>query len=214
VVQDESGSNAGSVGFRQLVAAGAVYGRAQDMPARVPMHVALLRAVNLAGHNRVASVELRALMAKLALEDGKTLLASGNLVFGSAGKTPAALEALLAAGAQKQLGLATDFFVRTAREWSALIAGNPFTAEAKSDPSHLVLMTFRDAPGAAQVAALEAAITGRERIIARGRHGYLVYPDGIGRSRLTVALIERKLGTRGTGRNWNTVLKLAAMMGD
>jgi uncharacterized protein (DUF1697 family) len=175
-------------------------------------HIALLRAVNLPSHNKVGSAELRALMAKLGLEDGQTLLQSGNLVFDSEGKTPAALEALLTAGAQKQLGLTTEFFVRTAREWSAVITGNPFTAEAKSDPSHLVLMAFRDAPGAAQVAALEAAISGRERMVAKGRHGYIVYPDGIGRSRLTVALIERKLGTRGTGRNWNTVLKLAAMM--
>jgi uncharacterized protein (DUF1697 family) len=41
-----------------------------------------------------------------------------------------------------------------------------------------------------------------------GRHAYIVYPNGIGRSRLTNALIEKKLRTRGTGRNWNTVLKL------
>jgi uncharacterized protein (DUF1697 family) len=186
----------------------------QVMPAHAQpqAHVALLRAVNLASHNKVGSAELRALMAKLGLEDGRTLLTSGNLVFACTGKTPAALEALLAAAAQKQLDLATEIFVRTAREWSAIVAGNPFPAEAKQDPAHLVLMTFRDAPGAAQVAALEAAIVGRERIVAQGRHGYLVYPDGIGRSRLTVALIERKLGTRGTGRNWNTVLKLAAMM--
>jgi uncharacterized protein (DUF1697 family) len=34
---------------------------------------------------------------------------------------------------------------------------------------------------------------------------------GIGRSRLTHRLIESKLMTRGTGRNWNTVLKLAAV---
>jgi len=39
----------------------------------------------------------------------------------------------------------------------------------------------------------------------------MVYPDGIGRSRLTSAVIENKLGTRGTARNWNTVLKLAAL---
>jgi uncharacterized protein (DUF1697 family) len=38
-----------------------------------------------------------------------------------------------------------------------------------------------------------------------------VYPEGVGSSRLTTALIEKKLGTRGTARNWNTVLKLGAM---
>jgi uncharacterized protein (DUF1697 family) len=40
-----------------------------------------------------------------------------------------------------------------------------------------------------------------------------VYPDGIGRSNLTGALIEKKLGTRGTARNWNTVLKLRNLVG-
>jgi uncharacterized protein (DUF1697 family) len=35
-----------------------------------------------------------------------------------------------------------------------------------------------------------------------------VYPAGIGTSKLTNKLIEDKLGTRATGRNWNTVLKL------
>jgi len=44
-----------------------------------------------------------------------------------------------------------------------------------------------------------------------GQQAYIVYPDGIGRSRLTAALIERKLATRGTARNWNTVMKLAAL---
>lgn len=45
----------------------------------------------------------------------------------------------------------------------------------------------------------------------QGRHAYIVYPDGIGRSKLTTALIEKHLGTRVTGRNWNTVRKLATL---
>jgi len=64
-------------------------------------------------------------------------------------------------------------------------------------------------PAARNVAALRAAITGREVVRAAGRHLYIVYPDGMGRSRLTHALIEKLLGTRATGRNWNTVRKLA-----
>jgi uncharacterized protein (DUF1697 family) len=52
------------------------------------------------------------------------------------------------------------------------------------------------------------AIVGREIVNVRGPCTYIVYPDGIARSRLTSALVEKKLGTRGTGRNWNTVLEL------
>ena len=73
------------------------------------------------------------------------------------------------------------------------------------------MFCLKDAPDAADVKALQAAVKDREVIRADGRQAYIVYPDGIGRSRLTSALIEKKLGTRGTGRNWNTVVKLNAL---
>jgi uncharacterized protein (DUF1697 family) len=65
----------------------------------------------------------------------------------------------------------------------------------------------------AAVAALQSAIAGRETVRAKGREAYITYPDGMGRSKLTTALIEKHLGCRGTARNWNTVLKLAAAAG-
>ena len=74
-------------------------------------------------------------------------------------------------------------------------------------------MLLKSAPDATRVKALQAAIVGPEIVRAKGRHAYIVYPDGMGRSRLTSALIERTLGTRGTARNWNTVLKLGALVG-
>jgi uncharacterized protein (DUF1697 family) len=46
---------------------------------------------------------------------------------------------------------------------------------------------------------------------AAGRHLSIVYPDGVGRSRLTNALSESALGGPGTGRNWNTVVKVRAL---
>jgi uncharacterized protein (DUF1697 family) len=70
---------------------------------------------------------------------------------------------------------------------------------------------LRDEVSAANVAALQKAIVGREVVRAKGRCLYVVYPDGIGRSKLTTAIIEKKLGTRGTARNWNTVLKLQVL---
>jgi uncharacterized protein (DUF1697 family) len=62
------------------------------------------------------------------------------------------------------------------------------------------------------VAALRARIAGREEVAAGPRCLFARYPDGIGRSKLTGAMIERALKLRGTGRNWNTVGKLAAML--
>lgn len=173
--------------------------------------IALLRAVNLGPHNKVAMADLREMLAGLGMEDPRTLLQSGNLVFRSDASETAELERLLEAEAKARLGLDTDVFVRTADRWRAVIDANPFPDEAESDPAHLLVFALKEAPDQAAVAALQEAIRGREEARAEGRHAYVVYPDGIGRSRLTNAIIEKHLGTRGTGRNWNTVLKLQAL---
>ena len=122
------------------------------------------------------------------------------------------LERTLEQHVAKTLDLRTTFFVRTAEDLDDVIAHNPFPDDAKTDPGHLVVEFLKDAPAAAGVKQLQAAIKGPETVRAHGKHVYIVYPAGIGRSKLTNKLIEDKLGTRGTGRNWNTVLKLAAMV--
>jgi uncharacterized protein (DUF1697 family) len=175
------------------------------------IHIALVRGINIAGHKQVAMADLRDLLTHLGFVDVRSLLQSGNLVFRGGVRTGEHLEHLLEAEAEKRLGLQTDFFVRTAEEWKAIVAHNTFRQEAERDPAHLAVMFFKDAPDGNAVKALQAAITGPEVVRASGRQAYITYPDGFGHSRLTTTLIEKKLGTRCTGRNWNTVLKIAAL---
>jgi uncharacterized protein (DUF1697 family) len=52
---------------------------------------------------------------------------------------------------------------------------------------------------------------GPEELRLDGRELYIHYPDGIGKSKLTPALLERTLKVSGTARNWNTILKLLEM---
>jgi uncharacterized protein (DUF1697 family) len=176
------------------------------------LQAALFRAINVGGTGKVPMADLRAAAQKAGFKQVRTLLQTGNLVFDAAGKTPAANEKRLEALCARAFALKTDIHVRTPDEIDALVAKNPFGKEAKADPSHLVVLFMRDAPDAAQFKALRAAIRGRERIEGDGRDAYLVYPDGIGDSKLTPTVIARYLGRPGTGRNWNTVLKLQAML--
>jgi uncharacterized protein (DUF1697 family) len=173
-------------------------------------YVALLRGINVGRNKRVAMADLRAMLADLGVERPRSLLVSGNLVFEAPRTSPAALERRIQASVPMTFGFDSEIFVRTAAEWRAIVAANPFPEDARRAPGHLLVMCLRRAPDAARVGALQAAITGSERVRAAGRQAYLVFPDGQGRSRLTPAIIERHLGT-GTARNWNTVLKLAAL---
>jgi uncharacterized protein (DUF1697 family) len=174
-------------------------------------YIALLRAVNVAGRNMVSMGDLRAFLEAIGMREPRTLLQSGNAIFQSTATSSASVERKLETEAAKRLGMKTRFFVRSAKEWSAAIAANPFPAEARNDPGHLLLLCLERAPERANVTALQKAIQGREVVKASGPHLYAVYPDGVGRSKLTNAVIEKHLGTATTGRNWNTVLKLGTL---
>ncbi|NEX93378.1 DUF1697 domain-containing protein [Caulobacter sp. 17J65-9] len=176
--------------------------------------IALLRGVNVGGHRKAPAAELRVLLAEMGFSEPRSLLASGNLVFGAEGATAGELERRLEAGFAERMGLETDVMVRSPEDWDAAIAANPFRAEAEKEPSRTFVLALKSAPTAAQIAALKAAVAGwPEQVEVVGREAFLVYPNGAGTSKLTNALIDRKLGTRGTARNWNTTLKLRAMVG-
>lgn len=155
---------------------------------------------------------LRSLLEDAGFTEVRSLLQSGNLVFHADGRGAAALEGQLAAVVARRLGVSTEFFVRTAAEWRALVARNPFPDAAERDPGHLLVVFLKKAPAATAVKALQAAISGPEAVRAVGKQAYIAYPDGVGRSRLTMAMIERHLGSSGTGRNWNTVVKVGALV--
>ncbi len=150
---------------------------------------------------------LRDFLAQVGLQDAKSLLQSGNLIFTSTVRTGAELERFLESEAAERLSLEVDFYVRTPDEWKTVIRQNPFRKEAERDPGHLVVLFLKTAPAAENVAALQADIKGPEIVKAKGKQAYIFYPNGQGRSKLTTAMIEKHLG-RGTGRNWNTVTKL------
>lgn len=175
-------------------------------------YAALLRGINVGGNKMIAMSDLRDLVARLGFGDPRTLLQSGNLVFESKARPTAKLEQILETATKKQLGVETVYFVRTADEWRRTIDANPFPAEAKSDPARLIVLFCREATTPASVKAVQSAIVGREVIRGVGREAFVVYPDGMGRSKLTNTILDRGLKTSCTARNWNTVLKIAAAL--
>ena len=156
---------------------------------------AFIRGINVGGNKLLPMAQLKSACESIGLTDVRTFLQSGNVIFKTTRKDPAPLIA-------KALDMDVTVIVRTIDELQKVIARNPFEHEAKSDPGHLVVMFLEREPKA----TLEWP--GPEVIKPSGRELFMYYPDGQGRSKLTNALIEKKLGMRGTARNWNTVTKL------
>lgn len=174
--------------------------------------IILFRAMNTGGV-RAPVGEQRAMARALGLGDPRTLLASGNLVVESAAD-PRALEAVIEAETERRFGRRIETIVRTPAQWAALIAANPLTREAAEAPSQLLLMVMKAGVKPGGLDALRAFATEDERVEPICGDDALVFwhPGGLGRSKMAEKAQPRLIGT-GTGRNWNTVLKLAAMVG-
>jgi len=178
---------------------------------RMTTYIALLRGINVGGKNIIAMAALRAMFEALEFANARTLLQSGNVLFDAPARKTAELETFLETETKKRLKAEPEYFVRTAQEWNEVLAHNPFPREAKADPARLHVMALKTEPSAAELKALQAAIKGRETVGLWKRQAYVYFPDGAGNSKLTPRLLESKLGTRATGRNWNTAQKLLAL---
>jgi uncharacterized protein (DUF1697 family) len=166
--------------------------------------VALLRGINLGSKRRIAMADLRALLQELGYQDVRTLLQSGNVIFtGAQANARETLEAALAG----RFGFHVDAVLRTMDELAAVVAADPFGAEA-TDPKRYFVVFLSERPKAAALQALEAQDFAPDRLAADGRELYAWCPEGMQGSRLMRALGKPGLAPTATVRNWSTVTKL------
>ncbi|WP_298159275.1 DUF1697 domain-containing protein [Brevundimonas sp.] len=172
--------------------------------------IILFRGMNTGGV-RAPVGEQRAMAEAMGLKNPRTLLASGNLVVES-DRDPAGLETDIEHEMERRFGVKVAAMVRTSEQWAELIAANPFSAEAADQPSKMVAMVMKDGIKAGALEACRALAEGGEAVEAVGDVLYFWFPNGQGESGIFKKATPKNLGM-GTGRNWNTVLKLGQMVG-
>lgn len=185
-------------------------------------HVALLRAVNLAGRNKVAMTDLRQIAACLGHTDVATYIQSGNLVFTTTETDAALLAGALEQEIARQLDVRPAVVVLSRDELAAVIAANPYPHETDPRRLHAVFRRADMSPAeiaAAAVAQQRASANGsRDEASVVGRTLFLRTPDGLGRSELARQLARSRTaigtGTAGTARNWATITRLLALLDD
>lgn len=172
--------------------------------------IILFRGMNTGGV-RAPVDQQRAMAEAIGLANPRTLQASGNLVVESE-RAPADLEAAVEGEMKRVFDLDIVAMARTPAQWAALIAANPFRDEAAAASSKVVAMVMKAAIKAGAIEACRALAQGGERVEAGDGVLYFWFPDGQAQSAIFKKAGPKMLGM-GTGRNWNTVLKLAAMVG-
>jgi uncharacterized protein (DUF1697 family) len=164
-------------------------------------HVALLRAVNVGGTGKLPMATLKALVEDSGFTGVRTYIASGNVVFDARGADEPTIKRVIEDRLEPVMGKRVAVLVRSAEEMAAVLAVNPFP----DAPGNRVIATFLDA--AAPADALDMVRHRTSEDIRLGtREIWIRYGDGMADSKLVIPA-----AAAGTGRNVNTVAKLAAM---
>jgi len=172
--------------------------------------IALLRGVNVGGHNKIGMDSLRDICWSLKLRSPQTYIQSGNVVFGTTERDLGKLARRIEDYIEKAHSFRPSVMLRTDTEMRDVIARNPFASRKNIDPRKLVVSFLAEAPTAEIVKRLTEINVGTEELRASGRELYIYFPDGQGHSKLP-PMLERTVKIPATARNWNTVIKLLAM---
>lgn len=173
--------------------------------------VALLRGINVGGHNSLPMKQFRELLEALDCRDVTSYIQSGNAVFTYDGNARSLSDAI-ATAIEEQHGFRPSVLVISATEFSAIANSNPYLGQFR-DPK-LMHVAFLQRPAKnADIKRMTELAADDESFELAERAFYLHAPSGIGRSKLAAGF-EKCLGVSATSRNWRSVEKLQSLVTD
>jgi uncharacterized protein (DUF1697 family) len=179
------------------------------------IYIALLRGINVGGHNKIIMAELRSSMEQLGLQNVKTYIQSGNILFES-DEHEDILQKKIHDKIKEDFGISSVVVIRTAEELQQIVSQSPFSEEEVSEASnsskgeclHVALLPA--APTKVDSDKFLTFTNERELGVINGRDVYLLFYDSIRNSKLINNL--KKLEVPATVRNWKTLMKLSNMV--
>lgn len=171
--------------------------------------VVLLRGINVGGKT-LPMASLRNIMSSLGHADVSTYIQSGNALMKSDGARDDLTDELREE-IDRVLGMDVTVILRTPAELARALKVNPFRSAAETARVTITFLSAQPTPAAAATLEMERFVPDRFDLI--GSELFMHYPNGIGRSKMTLDYFEKHLGVRGTARNLNTVAKLIELAG-
>ncbi len=174
-------------------------------------YIAILRGINVSGHNKIPMAALRELLTQRGLLDIQTYIQSGNIVFKAPGEAFKVLNRKIGDAIQEHFGYQVPVMVLKTNELQQAVDDNPL---ADQDTSKLHITFLAEEPSKDLAAALPPSPNPRESFVVEGKVIYVYCPDGYGRTKLNNMFFERKLKVTATTRNWKTCMKLLELAGN
>ena len=175
-------------------------------------YIAFLRAINVGGHT-VKMEDLRRLFEGLGLTRVETFIASGNVVFETASRSPRGLEQQIAGRLREALEYEVATFLRTTGELTEIAQRQPFSPAVLAGAVALNV-AFLGAPlDAEKQRRLMQLRTPQDEFAVLGREIHWLSRQKQSESKISNAVFEKALGQPSTVRGVATLQKMAAKYG-
>lgn len=173
-------------------------------------YIAILRGINVSGQKIIKMAELREHLASLGFHNLTTYIQSGNIVFQCDKEENSLLEDKIQQNIKINYGFDVPVIVRSLSEWQMIVDKFPFNFK-ECDITRLGVTFLKNKPAHIPLEEINKFKAENDELVYEDKEIYLHIPDGFGKSKLTVNVIERKLKVSATTRNWKTTIKLLAI---
>lgn len=178
----------------------------------VTTYVSLLRGINVSGHKIIKMDDLRQSFAELGLENIRTYIQSGNVIFQDEDSDVQNLAKIIQKKIFDKFHLEVPVLVKEITELKEIINNNPFASRKDTiNHSHITFLSSKplneDIDKISDVEFFPDEFIIIEKII------YVFCPDKYGKTRLTNNFFESKLKVSATTRSLKTINKLVNLAG-
>lgn len=178
------------------------------------LYLALFRGINVSGKNIIKMESLRKQMEHTGYTNVQTYIQSGNVVFEAKQTSKAEISAAIESLIKKEYGYDIIVFVLDMADMNKVAVNSPYaTREELEEGSKKLYVTFlSQVPQKENIQKLYDAPIGDDLIELKDDILYFKLASKASDSKLSNNLIESKLKLKATTRNWNTTIKLLAML--
>ncbi|OWP84309.1 DUF1697 domain-containing protein [Flavobacterium columnare] len=174
-------------------------------------HLALLRGINVSGHNMIKMDDLKALLERIDFQNVVTYIQSGNVFFDCEEENGASVGFKIKQEIFKEWGYEVPVMVLAKQDLEQALANNPYLKEKDVDTSKIYFAFLNKELNEGAIHDLKISQVKPDEATIDKNRMYLKYINGAGKTRMDNKYIEKKLNVISTIRNFNTVSKLLEM---
>ena len=171
-------------------------------------YISILRGINVSGQKLIKMDALKKMYENLKLENVRTYVQSGNVIFSSRETDLKKLENKISQQIEKDFGFLVPVIVLTAEALQYVIEHNPFAKGTTKDIAFLHVTFLADQPKEFDKKSIEDKRLEGEEIQFSKNAIYLYCPNGYGNTKLNNNFLESRLKVKATTRNWKTTNEL------